>query len=337
VGSRATLHELREEDYEAEIAKCAGVTGFHRWFFLNALSESNGLRMRTFAVEKDGATIGVLPIVLKRRGPASVSNYLPVPHVGPLLRDEMYLTDVLAAAEPYLRRQLTVGKLWAFGPSAPVVRVDENFFVAAGRSPADHLAAMSRQRRRDIRLEQERGVTAGPADIREIREWFAERVGATYERQGIAPIYSRDTCRMLVDLLGSDSRMLWRSVRDNNGQLIAVTASIINVDRLWGWQVAGEDGARSSSHLMAYWDYIEWSLSRNLSCDFGGAPNPGIRAFKLRMGVTSEPCLIAEGGWKYYRKLRATKTRIDQRRSGRNATTVKSSRLKSVIAKGDAN
>jgi hypothetical protein len=348
VGSRATLHELKEEDYEAEIAKCAGVTGFHRWFFLNALSESNGFRMRTFAVEKDGATIGVLPIVLKRRGPASVSNYLPVPHVGPLLRDEMYLTDVLAAAEPYLRRQLTVGKMWAFGPSAPVaadqlarlgyqVRVDETFFVAAGRSPADHLAAMSRQRRRDIRLEQERGVTAGPADIREIREWFAERVGATYERQGIAPIYSRDTCRMLVDLLGSDSRMLWRSIRDNNGQLIAVTAGIINVDRLWGWQVAGEDGPRSGSHLMAYWDYIEWSLSRNLSCDFGGSPNPGIRAFKLRMGVTSEPCLIAEDGWKYYRKLRALKSRIDQRRSSRNAMSRQSSRLKSVIAKGGAN
>jgi CelD/BcsL family acetyltransferase involved in cellulose biosynthesis len=289
--------------------------------------------MRTFAVEKGGATIGVLPIVLERRGPASVSNYLPVPHVGPLLRDEMHLTDVLAAAEPYLRRQLTVAKMWAFGPGAPVatdqlarlgyhVRVDESFVVAAGRSPADHLAAMSRQRRRDIRLEQERGVTAGPADTREIREWFAERVAATYERQGVAPLYSRDACRMLVDLLGSDSRMLWRSVRDGDGQLIAVKVGIIDVDRLWAWQIAGDDRARPSPHLMAYWDDIEWSLSRNLSCDFGGSPNPGIRAFKLRMGVTSEPCLIAEGGSKYYRKLRAAKSRIDQRR---------------FIAKGGAN
>jgi CelD/BcsL family acetyltransferase involved in cellulose biosynthesis len=146
MGSRATLHELKEEDYEAEIAKCVGVTGFHRWFFLNALCESKGFRMRTFAVAKDGATIGVLPIALDRRGPASVSNYLPVPHVGPLLRDEMYLPDVLAAAEPYLRRRLTAEQKWAFGPGAPVapdqlarlgyeVRVEENFFVAAGRSP----------------------------------------------------------------------------------------------------------------------------------------------------------------------------------------------------------
>jgi hypothetical protein len=46
----------------------------------------------------------------------------------------------------------------------------------------------------------------------------------------------------------------------------------------------------------------------------GGSPSPGIRALKLRMGVTSEPCLVAEGGWKYYRKLRAIKSRIDQRR-----------------------
>ncbi len=328
MGSRATLHELKEEDYEAEIAKCVGVTGFNRWFFLNALSESLGFRMRTFAVEKDGVTIGVLPIFLKRRGPVSLANYLPVPHVGPLLRDEMYLTDVLAAAEPYLRRQLTADQRWAFGPGAPVaadqlarlgyqVTVDETFFVAAGRSPADHLAAMSRQRRHDIKVELAHGVTAGPADIREIREWFAERVASTYERQGIAPIYSRDACRMLVDFLGADSRMLWRSVRDNNGQLMAVTVGIIDVDRLWGWQIAGDHDAHPNSHLMAYWDYIEWGLNRNLSCDFGGSPNPGIRAFKLRMGVTSEACLVAEGGWKSYRKLRAIKTRIDQRRLSR--------------------
>jgi len=325
VGSRATLHELKDEDYEAEIAKCTGVTGFHRWFFLNALSESNGFRMRTFAVEKDGATIGVLPIVLQRRGPVSVSNYLPVPHVGPLLRDEMYLTDVLAAAEPYLRRQLTADQKWAFGPGVPAaaeplaglgyqVRVDENFFVPAGRSPADHLAAMNGQRRRDIKVGQSRGVTAEPADIQEIREWFAEQVVGTYERQGIAPIYSRDACRLLVDLLGADSRMLWRSVRDNSGQLIAVTAGIIDVDRLWVWMLAGNRGTHPSPHLMAYWDVIEWSLSRNLSCDIGGSPNPGIRTFKLRMGVTSEPCLIAERGWKSYRKLQAIRNRIAQRR-----------------------
>lgn len=323
---RIAMQELGEEDYEAEIAKCIGVTGFHRGFFLNALSESIGFRIRTFAVQKDGATIGVLPIALQRRGPVSVSNYLPVPHVGPLLRDGTNLADVVTAAEPYLRRKLAADQKWAFGPGAPVtaeplaglgyqVRVDENFYVPADRSPAAHLAAMSGDRRRDIKLGKSHGITAELADTQEIREWFAERVAGTYERQGIAPIYSRDACRLLVDLLGSDPRMLWRSVRDKSGQLMAVSAGIIEVDRLWVWMLAGDHGSHPSPHLMAYWDLFEWSLSRNLACDIGGSPNPGIRTFKLRMGVVSEPCLIAERGWKSYRKLQALRHRVAERGS----------------------
>ena len=41
------LHELADEQaYEAELAECAGVTGYHRWFFLAAFAEALGLRMR---------------------------------------------------------------------------------------------------------------------------------------------------------------------------------------------------------------------------------------------------------------------------------------------------
>jgi hypothetical protein len=104
---KATLRELRSEDeYEAQLAKCVGVTGYHRWFFLKALSESIGFRMRMFAVEKGSDTIGVLPILLRRRGPISTANYLPIAHAGPLLRDATALTDVLTAAEPWLSRQV---------------------------------------------------------------------------------------------------------------------------------------------------------------------------------------------------------------------------------------
>ena len=42
--SHSTTLALRELDgeeaYEAELAECTGVTGYHRWFFLQALSGS---------------------------------------------------------------------------------------------------------------------------------------------------------------------------------------------------------------------------------------------------------------------------------------------------------
>ena len=103
---KATLRAIHsEEEYEAELAKCVGVTGYHRWFFMKAVSESADFHMRTFAVEKDGSAIGVLPILLRRRGPVSTVNYSPVSRLDPLLSDPTFMSDVLAAADRYLRRK----------------------------------------------------------------------------------------------------------------------------------------------------------------------------------------------------------------------------------------
>jgi hypothetical protein len=323
MAGKAALQELHTEDeYEYELAKCAGVTGFHRRFFLSALAQSLGLHMRTFAVEADGARIGVLPILLRRRGPLSTANYLPVPHVGPLLRDPARLADLLTAVEPFLLRQRTVVTKWNFAPGTPVaaepladrgfhVKSEENLVVLADRLPEDHLTTLKAGPRRDIKVGLSRGMRGRPADIAEVRSWFAERVGAPYARQGVTPDYSRSATDRLVELLGQDPRMLWRSVHDASGQLLTVTAAIVDVDRLWAWMLVGGRGAFPSPQVIAYWDLIDWSLRRGLSCDLGGAPTPGIRRFKMRMGVAAESCLVAERVRpKSYAKLRALRTRL---------------------------
>src|ERR1700733_2293641 len=67
------LRELTgERAYEAELAECAGVTGYHRWFFLTALA----------------AALVVVPLLLRRRGLVSTVNYLPVSQIGPVLRGD---------------------------------------------------------------------------------------------------------------------------------------------------------------------------------------------------------------------------------------------------------
>ncbi len=299
------LQELDgERQYEAELAKCNGVTGFHRWFFLHALSEALGLRLRAFAVEADGERLGVLPILLRRRGPIATANYLPVPHVGPLLRDRRRLTDMLRAVEPYLVRQLVVVVKWSFAPGVTVdpeqlsrrgfeVSQQENFFVPADRSPEEYLRALSPKVYRAIKRGQSVGMHAGPSTLEEVIEWFPERVNDPYARQGIAPDYDAVAARHLAERLATDPRMLWRSIRSGN-QLLAVYAAIVESDRVWGWMAVGERAHKPSPFLISYWDIIEWSLSRGLACDFGGAPTGGIRDFKIRMGGKVEHCITAE-------------------------------------------
>ena len=330
-----TLHEISDEQaYEAELAHCVGVTGFHRWFFLSALAEALGLRLRAFAVSPgrrgggDGERLGVVPLLLRRRGPVSTVNYLPVPHVGPVLAGDALragrLAEVLHAIEPVLLRERAVVTKWSFGPGVAVRAADlaargfevsrqVNYLVPATTSVEDYLKALSPKQRAAIRRGEARGLRAGPSSLEEITRWFPERVSEPYQRQGVAPDYSLAAARALAARLAADPRMLWRTVRDDD-RVLAVNACIVDGDRLWGWLLAGDRVPGPSPHVAAYWDAITWSRGRGLGCDFGGAPTSGIRDFKIAMGGELESCSVAERVRpRAYRAARALHARLARR------------------------
>jgi CelD/BcsL family acetyltransferase involved in cellulose biosynthesis len=322
------LHELTDErGYEAELSCCAGVTAFHRWFFLSALAEALGLRMHAFAVDAGGERLGVLPVLLRRRGPVSTANYLPVPHVGPVLRAAALrdgrVAEVLAAADRFLARHRVVVTKWCFAPGAGLhpdqvagrgfeVGNAASYVVPAGKSPAAYLAALSAKQRAAIKRGEARGLRTGPATREEIANWFPRQVGAPYLRQGLAPDYSQAAATTLAERLADDPRLLWRAVRaGDGGQLLAVNACLVDAGRLWGWILAAERVPGPSPQVAAYWDAIRWSLDRGLACDFGGAPTAGIRDFKIAMGGEPEHGLVAERVRpRLYRAARAIHARL---------------------------
>jgi hypothetical protein len=319
------LRELdREQDYEAELAECAGVTGFHRWFFLRALSDALGLRFRAFAVDSADGLLGVVPVLLRRRGPVSTANYLPVPHVGPVLRDGR-LAETLNAIDPFLLRARAVVTKWGFAPGVPTdpaclsakgyeVTSLENFVVPGYLSPEKYLDGLAPKVRGKLRQGESRGLLAGPSTPEEIMRWFPGQVSAPYARQGAVSDYSAAAARELAAQLAGHPRMLWRSIR-NGDRLLAMNVSIVD-DRFWGWLMVGERVPGPSPQMMAYWDAVQWSLSRGLACDFGGAPTPGIRAFKLQMGGELEHCRTAERVRpRAYRTARALQARVSRPRA----------------------
>ena len=303
------LHELPDEQaYEAELAECLGVTGYHRWFFLAALADALGLRLRAFAVADRGERIGVVPLLFRRRGPVSTVNYLPVPHVGPVLRAQALragqLPRLLRAVEPMLMRARVMVTKWGFAPGVDVpagplaargfeVARKENFVVPATTSVDDYLKALPEAKRAAIKRCDRRGMRAGPSTRDEITRWFPERVAEPYLRQGIAPDYSLPAARSLAARLAGHPRMLWRTVR-NDESVLAVNGAIVDSDRLWGWILVGDRLPGASPHVAAYWDAIQWSLSHGLACDMGGAPTRGIGEFKAEMGGQAEFSVTAE-------------------------------------------
>ena len=336
-----TLFEISDEQaYEAEIAHCAGVTGFHRWFFLSALADALGLRLRAFAVSpgrgrgRGGGRLGVVPLLLRRRGPVSTVNYLPVPHIGPVLAGDALragrLAEVVHEIERVLLRERVVVTKWSFAPGVAVRAADlaargfevsrqASYLVPGTTSVEDYLKGLSPKQRAAIRRGEARGLRAEPSGLEEITRWFPDRVGEPYERQRVAPDYTLAAARALAARLAADPRMLWRTVRDDE-RVLAVNACIVDRDRLWGWLLASDRVPGPSPHVAAYWDAVTWSRSRGLGCDFGGAPTSGIRDFKIAMGGEPQASTVAERVRpRAYRAARALHARLASRAAARPA------------------
>jgi hypothetical protein len=151
---------------------------------------------------------------------------------------------------------------------------------------------MSRSRRqsinRHVRRGEDRGVTVEEASAEEIVRWLPEQVGAVYERQGRAPLYSFAEARSLAERLASHPRMLWRTVKGPDRGVVGVTGCVIGDDRLWGWLITGAPVNGVSVQILSYWDLIKWSLDRGMALDLGGAPNDGIRELKSSLGADVE-------------------------------------------------
>jgi CelD/BcsL family acetyltransferase involved in cellulose biosynthesis len=304
----ATVYELDDEQaYEAEVSQCVGVTGYHHWFFLTALAEALNCEFRAFAVDSGGERLGVLPVLFRRRGPVSTANFIPVGCVGPVIRGEALRAgradELLRGAAPVLRRHRTVAARWAFSPGLKVGAQDlansgfevsdwENYVIPGTMSVDDLLKSMSRSRRqsinRHLRRGEDRGVSVSPASAEEITQCLPEQISAVYERQGRAPLYSLAEVQSLTQRLAAHPRMLWRTVKDADGNVVGMAGCVIGDERLWGWLITGTPVNGVSVQLLCYWDLIKWSLARGLALDLGGAPNDGIRELKMSLGAELE-------------------------------------------------
>lgn len=307
----STVYELGDEQaYEAEVGQCVGVTGYHHWFFLSALADALNYEFRAFAVDSAGERLGVVPLFFRRRGPVSTANFIPVGSIGPVIRGEALraglIGELLHGVRPVLRRHRTVAARWAFSPGLRVSAGElansgfevfewENYVIPGTKSVDDLLKSMSRSRRqsinRHIRRGQDRGMSVGEASAEEITRFLPGQISAIYQRQGRSPLYSSAEVRSLTERLASHPRMLWRTVKEPDGNVAGVAGCVIGDDRLWGWLISGAPANGVSVQILCYWDLIKWSLARGLALDLGGAPNEGIHELKTSLGADAETAI----------------------------------------------
>ena len=300
----AALRELEnEQEYEAELSQCVGATGFHHWFFLTAMADAFNLTLHAYAVESAGVPLGVVPLLFRRRGPVSSVNSLSFRSVGPLPRGEALragrLPELTGAVEPVLRKQRALVTVWEFPPGLHVtpeevalpgfdVFESQTYVVPGTRSVDDCWKAMSQLRRRSVRRCESLGFTVTDGSREEITQWLPGQVSGVYAHQGALASYTLAEARVFTERLAAHPRVRWRTVRSAEGEVLAMTGSVIGAERVEAWLMGGPHLPKVSAHSLAYWDLVNWALPQGLTLDFGGAPSDGVRTFKVSAGCEPE-------------------------------------------------
>lgn len=266
------------------------------------------LKFRAFAVDSGSERLGVVPLLFRRRGPVSTVNYLPINSIGPMLRGEALragrVAELVGAVEPVLRRELTAVTMWGFAPGLNVepglqdlrgfeIQNAESYVIPATKSVDDCLKSMARVRRQSIRQSEARGAYVTDSSVSDIKEWLPGQIMGAFRRQGTFGSYTLAETQVLTARLATHPRMLWRTVKGKNDELLGISGCIIGDDRLWGWIVTGPPAPGISAHSLVYWDMIQWALPRGLSYDLGGVPTEGIRKFKISVGAEVENTVTA--------------------------------------------
>ena len=305
----ANIHELDNElEYEAAISQCVRVTGFHHWFFLSAMANALDLKFRAFVVESGGEQLGVVPMLSLRRGPVSAVNVLPIGYIGPLINGDALragrVAELVASVNPVLRRQLAVVTRWGFSPGLNVTAEQlaplgfevsewDDYVIPATRSLDDCLKAMTRKRRNSIKHNESLGLDVTDSSVEEITGWFPKQIVDVYGRLGSLSPYSLSAAQRLTEAMATHPRMLWRTAKQADGKVVGMTGSIVTDDRLWCWLLVGDRAPGMSPQTICYWDLIKWCVSAGLTSHFGGAPNEGIKKFKVSIGAEPETCIMA--------------------------------------------
>jgi hypothetical protein len=306
VAGRIALRPLDDPAWwDAHVAGHPDGTAFHLTGFLLTYARLFDLRPELAVVELDDEPVGVVPLLVRRWGPAALVNHgLGFPYLGPLLPDGMSVADVLPAIRRHLRpwpvarytvrsvrEQVPVhGPGWSSFPG-----LDSAVLTIPDPAVGDVTASFDRTQRRFLRRAERDGIVIGPATRDEIAEHMTAWANAPFLRQGRAPGWPDGAHLAVHDALTPSGVVDARAVRQGD-TVVAMTLNLRLGERLIGWEMGVSDAGRrlGGSTLLAA-DGLRRGAGMGCTVfDLLTCPTPGIAAFKRSLGADLQPRGVAQ-------------------------------------------
>jgi CelD/BcsL family acetyltransferase involved in cellulose biosynthesis len=288
-----TLAPLKSPgDWDAACATFPGATAFHQYDFLEAVAPALHCSFVPLVVFSAGEPAGLAPLLVKQLGPFCTINWVPFPHLGPLVPAEL-LPGTLRALRREARRrralnhqQSFAGQVNELGPDGFTAATDRTFVIPVnGRSDDELLAAMHPSRRRDIGRAQRAGFEVGAAQVDDFAlmdVWL----GQLYAARGMPSMYPAGTLARLFRALKDAPGSVFSSARLGE-QTVAVHVAFATARSGFGLQMAVDPAYRSKCPLdLLIWRALVGARDAGVAeYDLVGAPNQGIAVYKSRFGA----------------------------------------------------
>jgi hypothetical protein len=271
-------------------------TPFHLSTFLTTAGRLLGLDVHLAVAEVDGQVVGVVPLLVRSRGPfALVNHHLPFPYLGPLVRMDHPLEELRDAVRRYLAPRTVLRA--SFEWRRPVAEVagphwlletdyTSAFVPVAGLDDEALLARLARDPRSRYRRAVREGVVAGPAAPEEVAGHLSRWNDEVFARQGLPPRWPTEAQFELHQQL-QPSGVSHATALRRDGELLGVEVSLLLNGQLIGWEMGvSEAGRRANAGVV-----LQVHAMRNArdlgakELDMLGAPTEGIAHYKRGLGA----------------------------------------------------
>lgn len=266
------------------------------------------LQMRFVPLEvRDGERLlGVVPAMLRSRGPVATLNWVPFPYLGPLVEREN-LEPVLVALRVWQRRQRVAIARLGFSPA---VTPDSSMLRANGYTIESHTTmtvhltdrtlpdverGLSATTRKKVRRAERGGATVAAATRADLVGLLPAAISEAFEAQGMASHYPDSFGTMVWDTYGSDptARLAVAKVSDRSIGVMVTLADSRRAYLVQGGVLRAERSTNAG--VLLDLDAIRWAHGAGLAAlDMVGAPNEGIANYKASFGAVPEPFTVAQ-------------------------------------------
>jgi hypothetical protein len=266
----------------------------HGW--LHVAAGLTGTVFTPLVVRSDGADVGVVPWLARRRGPVTTVNALPFPYAGPLVPPAL-LPATLAELRRRARRERVVREEFGLAPTTAAdeadlrsaghtVRVDETYLIDTGQGPDALAAGLSHAARKSLRKAERDGVRilASGHD----GSTLGRVVESAYGARGVDSGYATGFAPARAALEATGLAVHWTVAVEQDGAEMGSLLTVSTPDTAFLWLGGVLPEFRTSrANVLLYWEAIQWAADRGVrTVDLVGVPDPGIGRFKSQFGGT---------------------------------------------------